>query len=99
MSTAENLLNAKALAEIRQSRYASRKLTNQVALVLSLIAMSFGLFWLFWILFETIRLGLTGTTWATLTQMTPAPNWHHGGYLFGGVQHQRLVGEYDPICQ
>ncbi|MBP6006547.1 MAG: phosphate ABC transporter permease PstA [Rhodoferax sp.] len=74
MSTAENLLNAKALAEIRQSRYASRKLTNQVALVLSLIAMSFGLFWLFWILFETIRLGLTGTTWATLTQMTPAPN-------------------------
>lgn len=74
MTTAETLLNAKALAEIRQSRYASRKLTNQVALVLSLMAMSFGLFWLFWILFETIRLGLTGTTWATLTQMTPAPN-------------------------
>jgi phosphate transport system permease protein len=74
MSTAENLLNAKALAEVRQSRYASRKLTNQVALVLSLVAMSFGLFWLFWILFETIRLGVTGTTWATLTQMTPAPN-------------------------
>lgn len=74
MTTAETLLNAKALAETRQSRYASRKLTNQVALVLSLMAMSFGLFWLFWILFETIRLGLTGTTWATLTQMTPAPN-------------------------
>jgi phosphate transport system permease protein len=74
MSTAETLLNAKALAEIRQSRYASRKLTNQVALVLSLMAMAFGLFWLFWILFETIRLGVTGTTWATLTQMTPAPN-------------------------
>jgi phosphate transport system permease protein len=36
--------------------------------------MAFGLFWLFWILFETIRLGVTGTTWATLTQMTPAPN-------------------------
>jgi phosphate transport system permease protein len=74
MSTAENLLNAKALAEVRQSRYASRKLTNQVALVLSLLAMAFGLFWLFWILFETIRLGVAGLTWATLTQMTPPPN-------------------------
>lgn len=74
MSTAEALLNAKALSEMRQARYAKRKLTNQVALVLSLLAMAFGLFWLFWILFETIRLGAGGMTWAMLTQSTPAPN-------------------------
>lgn len=74
MSTAEALLNAKALAEVREARYAKRKLVNQVALVLSLLAMGFGLFWLFWILFETIRLGAGGMTWAMLTQMTPAPN-------------------------
>jgi phosphate transport system permease protein len=36
--------------------------------------MAFGLFWLFWILFETVRLGAGGMTWAMLTQMTPAPN-------------------------
>jgi phosphate transport system permease protein len=36
--------------------------------------MAFGLFWLFWILFETVRLGVGGLTWATLTQMTPPPN-------------------------
>jgi phosphate transport system permease protein len=74
VSTAEALLNAKALFETRQARYAKRKLVNQVALVLSLLAMAFGLFWLFWILFETIRLGAGGMTWAMLTQMTPAPN-------------------------
>jgi phosphate transport system permease protein len=74
VSTAEALLNAKALSEMRQARYAKRKLVNQIALVLSLMAMAFGLFWLFWILFETIRLGAGGMTWAMLTQMTPAPN-------------------------
>ena len=58
----------------RLAKFARRKLTNQIALVLSLAAMSFGLFWLFWILFETIRLGVGGLAWATFTQMTPAPN-------------------------
>ena len=36
--------------------------------------MAFGLFWLAWILFETIRLGVGGLNLATLTQMTPPPN-------------------------
>ena len=51
----------------------SRKRLNVVALTLSLAAMSFGLFWLLWILFETIRLGIDGLAFATFTQMTPAP--------------------------
>jgi phosphate transport system permease protein len=41
--------------------------------MLSLMAMAFGLFWLIWILIETVRLGVGGLAWATLTQMTPAP--------------------------
>ena len=60
--------------DARLAKFARRKLTNQVALVLSLGAMAFGLFWLFWILFETIRLGIGGIAFATFTQMTPAPN-------------------------
>jgi phosphate transport system permease protein len=63
-----------AIQNARLRKFARRKLTNQVALVLSLAAMSFGLFWLFWILFETIRLGIGGIAVATFTQMTPAPN-------------------------
>jgi phosphate transport system permease protein len=74
VTTGEELLRAKSLLEVRQARYAQRKLTNRIALVLSLLAMAFGLFWLFWILFETIRLGAGGMTWAMLTQMTPPPN-------------------------
>lgn len=62
------------MLEARLAKFARRKLVNKVALVLSLAAMSFGLFWLFWILFETIRLGLGGISLSIFTQMTPAPN-------------------------
>lgn len=63
-----------AAHDARLAKFASRKRVNGIALVLSLAAMSFGLFWLAWILWETIRLGVGGLSWATLTQMTPAPN-------------------------
>jgi len=74
MSANQTLLQATQLAQVRQQRYTSRKRVNQVALLLSLLAMGFGLFWLFWILFETVRLGVSGLTWSVLTEMTPAPN-------------------------
>ena len=73
-STAQNLLSAKALAETRQAKFASRKRVNQIALTLSLAAMMFGVFWLIWILWETLRLGLGGLALATFTEMTPPPN-------------------------
>lgn len=63
-----------APSNFRQKRYLKRKLINQIATAMALLAMAFGLFWLFWILFETLRQGLGGLSIATLTQMTPAPN-------------------------
>ncbi len=74
MTTGELLLQSAALEQARLARYAQRKFVNRIALMLSLMAMAFGLFWLFWILFETIRLGIDGLTFDTLTQMTPPPN-------------------------
>ncbi|MEO5797077.1 MAG: phosphate ABC transporter permease PstA [Rhodoferax sp.] len=74
MTTGEMLLKAAALEQTRSVKYAKRKRVNQIALVMALGAMAFGLFWLFWILFETVRLGIEGLTVATLTQMTPPPN-------------------------
>lgn len=62
----------------RVAKFNRRKQVNRLALVLSLAAMSFGLFWLAWILFETVRLGIGGLSIATLTQMTPAPNEEGG---------------------
>ncbi|HUD35123.1 MAG TPA: phosphate ABC transporter permease PstA [Variovorax sp.] len=87
MSTAEKLLSARALDETRAARFASRKRVNQVALTLSLMAMAFGVFWLMWILWETLRLGLGGIAIATFTEMTPPPNEAGGiaNAIFGSL--------------
>ncbi|MGJ7491290.1 phosphate ABC transporter permease PstA [Variovorax sp. ZT4R33] len=74
MSTAERLLNAKTLDETRAAKFATRKRMNQIALTLSLAAMAFGVFWLVWILWETLRQGIGGLAIATFTEMTPPPN-------------------------
>lgn len=80
MSTADSLLRAAELAELRERRYAARKRVNQVALALSLGAMAFGVFWLVWILWSTVQLGVGGLTWSALSQATPPPN-DAGGLL------------------
>jgi len=74
MTTGDTLLREADLLEARRVKFAHRKSVNAVALTLSLLAMSFGLVWLFWILLDTIVLGLSGLNWTTLTQMTPPPN-------------------------
>ncbi|MFG6466365.1 phosphate ABC transporter permease PstA [Roseateles sp. BYS87W] len=72
----------------RLAMHAKRKRINAVALTLSLGAMAFGVFWLIWILFETIYLGIGGLNLATFTQMTPPPQGEGGGLanaLFGSL--------------
>jgi phosphate transport system permease protein len=65
----------------RLALHRRRKLVNAVALSLSLAAMAFGLFWLLWILFETLVLGLKGLSTAVFTQSLPPPNVAGGGLL------------------
>ena len=50
-----------------------RKLVNRIALMLSLGAMAFGLFWLIWILATIVKLGVSGIHLSVFTQMTPPP--------------------------
>ena len=72
----------------RRRKHAQRKRVNAIALTLSLAAMAFGLFWLFWILFETVRLGLGGLSLSLFTEMTPPPQAETGGLanaIFGSV--------------
>jgi phosphate transport system permease protein len=73
--------------DARKARFAGRKRVNLLAIALAMSAMAFGLFWLFWILFETVRLGIDGLTFATLTQMTPPPNEEGGlaNAIYGSV--------------
>lgn len=79
-STAERLIKAADSAQARERKYMVRKRVNKVALALSLAAMAFGVFWLVWILWSTVELGIGGLTWAALSQMTPPPN-DQGGLL------------------
>lgn len=74
MTTGESLIQASNLASQRAAKYRARNRVNQVAIALSLAAMAFGVFWLIWILWETLRLGVGGLSVALVTQMTPAPN-------------------------
>jgi len=63
----------------RLAAHKRRKRVNALALALSLAAMAFGVFWLLWILFETVRLGASGLSWQVFTEMTPAPQAEVGG--------------------
>ena len=81
-------MSAAALDASRLAHHTRRKRVNVVALTLSLAAMAFGLFWLFWILFETVRLGFGGLALATFTEMTPPPQAETGGLanaIFGSL--------------
>jgi phosphate transport system permease protein len=78
----------------RLSHHKRRKLVNQVALALSLAAMAFGVFWLIWILIETVRLGIDGLNLAVFTEMTPPPMAETGGLanaIFGSITMAALA--------
>jgi phosphate transport system permease protein len=70
---------AAARTDYRVGPHRRRKIVNQIALTLSLLAMAFGLVWLIWILWDTLILGAKGLTLATFTESTPPPNAEGGG--------------------
>jgi phosphate transport system permease protein len=81
-------MSAITLDASRLAHHRRRKRVNSVALVLSLGAMAFGVFWLMWILFETVRLGIGGVVLSTFTEMTPPPQAETGGLanaIFGSL--------------
>jgi phosphate transport system permease protein len=56
-----------------------RRVTNAIALTMSLAAMAFGILWLVWILYTTLSLGIGGLSIELFTQNTPPPNTDGGG--------------------
>ena len=72
-------MSSTAIDASRRAMHARRKRVNVIALALSMAAMAFGLIWLIWILFETVRLGLDGLSLALFTEMTPPPGADGGG--------------------
>jgi phosphate transport system permease protein len=76
----------------KMRKHQGRKRVNAIALTLSLGAMAFGLFWLAWILFETIRLGIGGLALSVFTQSTPPPQETTGGLANAIVGSGIMVG-------
>ena len=63
-----------------RSLYAVRSAKNLVAHLLAILATAFGLFWLAWILWTTLRQGMAALDLHLITQMTPPPG-ETGGLL------------------
>ncbi|MBI3367572.1 MAG: phosphate ABC transporter permease PstA, partial [Burkholderiales bacterium] len=82
------------LTAAQHARHGRRKTINRIVLTLSLLAMAFGVFWLLWILLETVRLGLGGLNLAVFTEMTPPPQAEVGGLanaIFGSLMMVTLA--------
>ena len=74
------LLRSSSIAAAKNLRFQRRKLSNLIALTCSMLAMTFGMVWLIWILVSVVQMGFKGLTLTTLTQMTPSPD-SDGGLL------------------
>ena len=77
-----------AMSASKMAMHKRRKRVNTVGLTLAFGAMAFGVFWLVWILFETIRLGGGGLNLALFTESTPAAMSDGGGLanaIYGSV--------------
>jgi len=81
-------MNMAAMDAGRMAHHRRRKAVNAIALALAFAAMAFGVFWLIWILIETVRLGVGGLTLSVFTEMTPPPQADTGGLanaIFGSL--------------
>ena len=70
-----------AMSKSKLAMHHRRKRVNVVALTAAFGAMAFGVFWLLWILFETVRLGGGGVNFALFTESTPAAMSDGGGLM------------------
>ena len=68
-----------AMSGAKLAMHHRRKRVNVVALSCAFGAMAFGVFWLLWILYETVHLGGGGVNFALFSESTPAAMSDGGG--------------------
>jgi phosphate transport system permease protein len=72
--------------------YSRRILTNRVGIALSMVAMTFGLAALMWILWTLFYNGFNALSWDFFTQDTPAPGSEGGGMRNAIVGSLMIIG-------
>ena len=70
-----------AMSGAKLAMHHRRKRVNVIALSAAFGAMAFGVFWLLWILYETVHLGGGGVNFALFSESTPAAMSDGGGLL------------------
>lgn len=81
-------MSIQELSPERMVLHRRRRRVNALALTMSMLAMAFGIFWLIWILVETIHQGIGGLSLSVFTEMTPPPMEETGGLanaIFGSL--------------
>ncbi len=74
--------------------YTWRKFKNRLALGVAMLAISFGLFWLFWILIDVFKLGVASMSLRLFTEMTPAPGSEGLCLSYHAKKLDRCVGNF-----
>jgi len=74
----------------REAIFRSRRRVNLIALGLSLAAMVFGLIWLLWLMFTTLKFGISGFSLSLFTEMTP-PQYTEGGGLANAIVGSLMI--------
>ena len=77
-----------AMSGAKLAMHHRRKRVNVIALSAAFGAMAFGVFWLLWILYETVHLGGGGVNFALFTESTPAAMSDGGGLwnaIYGSI--------------
>jgi phosphate transport system permease protein len=72
--------------------YSRRILTNRIGILLSMVAMTFGLAALLWILWTLFYNGFAALSWDFFTQDTPAPGSEGGGLRNAIVGSLMIIG-------
>ncbi|HEY0179171.1 MAG TPA: phosphate ABC transporter permease PstA [Dokdonella sp.] len=81
------------MSDVADRLYRKRRLVNAFNLVVSGLCAAFGLFWLVWILWTTLRTGIAALKPDLFTQMTPPPGSDGGlaNALFGSLVMSALA--------
>ena len=67
------MFNTESVVNASNPRYRRRAMVNRLMLGLSLVALVFGLIWLFWIIFTLIYEGASALSFSLFTSSTPPP--------------------------
>jgi phosphate transport system permease protein len=82
---------AESVIHMQNNTYRARRVVNKIMLTLSMSALGFGLFWLFWIILTLLLKGAGALSYTLFTEITPPPG-QAGGLINAIMGSLAMVG-------